>query len=175
MGPNVKPELVYTDGSMEFKTAFETLGYSKEVSTPYRPETNGVAERAVRRVKEGTAAVLLQSGFHMSWWAEATETFCFLRNVTDKQNDGMTAYQKRFGEFPGLLVPFGAECSYMPHSPKDLGKCTNLKDKCARESSSDTANPKEENGTAITWWLTKKSLRKCTEKDKPPPMLTCEG
>ena len=31
-------------------------------------ETNGVAERAVRRVKEGTSAVLLQSGLDESWW-----------------------------------------------------------------------------------------------------------
>ena len=30
--------------------------------TPHRSETNGIAERAVRRVKEGTSAVLLQSG-----------------------------------------------------------------------------------------------------------------
>ena len=31
-------------------------------STPHRSETNGIAERAVRRIKEGTSAVLLQSG-----------------------------------------------------------------------------------------------------------------
>ena len=31
-------------------------------STPYRSETNGIPERAVRKVKEGTSAVLLQSG-----------------------------------------------------------------------------------------------------------------
>ena len=29
---------------------------------------NGIAERAVRRVKEGTSAVLLQSGLNESWW-----------------------------------------------------------------------------------------------------------
>ena len=31
-----------------------------ETSTPHRSETNGIAERAVRRVKEGTSSVLLQ-------------------------------------------------------------------------------------------------------------------
>ena len=36
--------------------------------TPHRSETNGIAERAVRRVKGGTSAVLLQSGLNESWW-----------------------------------------------------------------------------------------------------------
>ena len=40
------------------------------MSTPHRSETSGIAERAVRRVKEGTSAVLLQSGLNESWWAE---------------------------------------------------------------------------------------------------------
>ena len=31
-------------------------------STPHRSESNGIVESAVRRVKEGTSAVLLQSG-----------------------------------------------------------------------------------------------------------------
>ena len=36
------------------------------MSTPHRSETNGIAERAVRRVEEGTSAVLLQSGLNES-------------------------------------------------------------------------------------------------------------
>ena len=39
--------------------------------TPHRSETNGIVERAVRRVKEGTSAVLLQSGLNESWWADS--------------------------------------------------------------------------------------------------------
>ena len=46
-------------------------------------ETNGIAERAVRRVKEGTSAVLLQSGLNESWWADSMECYTYLRNVTD--------------------------------------------------------------------------------------------
>ena len=48
-----------------------------------RSETNGIAERAVRRVKEGTSAVLLQSGLNESWWADSMECYTYLRNVTD--------------------------------------------------------------------------------------------
>ena len=38
----------------------EELSWNHCSSTPHRSETNGIAERAVRRVKEGTSAVLLQ-------------------------------------------------------------------------------------------------------------------
>ena len=34
------------------------------IIVPHRSETNGIADRAVRRVKEGTSAVLLQSGLY---------------------------------------------------------------------------------------------------------------
>ena len=63
-GPQVKPEYVYTDGSQEYASAFDQIGLNCDCSRPYRPETNGIAERAVRTVSEGTAASILQSGFH---------------------------------------------------------------------------------------------------------------
>ena len=60
--PNRKPKVLYTDNSSEFGKACEDLSWNHCTSTPHRSETNGFAERAVRRVKEGTSAVLLQSG-----------------------------------------------------------------------------------------------------------------
>ena len=57
-----KPIVIYTDNSLEFGKACEDLSWNHCTSTPHRSETNGIAERAVRRVKEGTSAVLLQSG-----------------------------------------------------------------------------------------------------------------
>ena len=40
----------------------EDKSWNHRASTLHRFETNGVAESAVRRIKEGTLAVLLQSG-----------------------------------------------------------------------------------------------------------------
>ena len=54
------------DNSLEFGKAFEDLSWNHCTSTPHRSETNAIAERAVRRVKEGTSAVLLQSGLNES-------------------------------------------------------------------------------------------------------------
>ena len=58
--PERKPTVIYTDNSLEFGKACEDLSWNHCTSTPHRSETNGIAERAVRRVKEGTSAVLLQ-------------------------------------------------------------------------------------------------------------------
>ena len=120
LGPQVQPEHVFTDGSPEFKRALGDLGFSKDTSRPYRPQTNGVAERAGRKVKEGTSCLLLQSGFNAGWWPEAMTCFCFLRNVTEKLRDGFTPYENRFNmKFKGPIIPFGAEITYLPSAPKD--------------------------------------------------------
>ena len=73
--PERKPKVIYTDNSLEFGKACEDLSWNHCTSTPHRSETNGIAERAVRRVKEGTSAVLLQSGLNESWWAVSMECF----------------------------------------------------------------------------------------------------
>ena len=54
--PSEKPKVVNTGKSCE------DLPWNHRTATPHQSETNGIAERAVRRVKEGTSAVLMQSG-----------------------------------------------------------------------------------------------------------------
>ena len=99
---------------MEFGKACEDLSWNHCTSTPHRSETTGNAERAVRRVKEGTSAVLLQSGLNESWWADCMECYTFLRNVTDLLSDGKTPYERRFGQpFSGPVIPFGSLVEFM--------------------------------------------------------------
>ena len=81
--PERKPKVIHTDNSLEFGKACEDLSWNHCTSTPHRSETNGIAERAVRRVMEGTSAVLLQSGLNESWWTDSMECYTDLRNVTD--------------------------------------------------------------------------------------------
>ena len=96
--PDRKPKVIYTDNSLEFGKACEDLSWNHCTSTPHRSETNGIAERAVRRVKEGTFAVLLQSGLNESWWADSMQCYTYLRNVTDLFSGGKTPYERRFGQ-----------------------------------------------------------------------------
>ena len=109
MEPERNPKVCYIDISLEFGKACEDLSWNHCTSTPNRSETNnGIAERAVRRVKEGTSAVLLQSG---------------LRSVTDLFSDGKTPYERRFGQpFKGPIIPFGSLVEYHPITSKDQSR-----------------------------------------------------
>ena len=49
--PERETKVIYTDNSMEFGKACEDLSWNHCTSTPHKSETNGIAERAVRRVK----------------------------------------------------------------------------------------------------------------------------
>ena len=61
----------------------------------------------MRRVKEGTSAVLLQSGLNESWWADSMGRYIYLGNVTDLLSDGKTPYERRLGKpFGGPVIPF---------------------------------------------------------------------
>ena len=108
---------------MEFGKACEDLSWNHCTSTPHRSETSGIAERAVRRVKEGTSAVLLQSGLNESWWADSLECYTYLRNVTDLLSDGKTPYERRFGQpFKGPIIPFGSLVEYHLIIAKDQSR-----------------------------------------------------
>ena len=113
--PNRKHKVIYTDNSLEFGKACEDLSWNHCTSTPHRSETNGIAERAVRRVKEGTSAVLLQSGLDEKWRADLMECFTNLRNIQDLLSDEKTPYERRSGEpFKGPIIPFGSLVEYYP-------------------------------------------------------------
>ena len=119
--PTRKPKVMYTDNSLEFGKSFEELSWNHCTSTPHRSETNVIAERAGRRVKEGTSAVLLQSFLDNEWWTDFMEYHCDLRNFQDLLSDGKTPYERRFGiPFKGPVTPFGAMVEYHTSSAKDL-------------------------------------------------------
>ena len=61
-GPGPKPKFLYTDNSGELKRAIKELKTAHGTAIPYQPQSNGVAERAVRKVLEGTRTILLHAG-----------------------------------------------------------------------------------------------------------------
>ena len=117
-GPDRKPKVMHTHNS-----ACEDLSWNHCTSTTHTSETNGIAERAVRRVNEGTSAVLLQSGLDENWWADSMERYTYLRNIQDLLFDGKTPYERRFGKpLKGPIIPFGSLVEYYPISAKDQSR-----------------------------------------------------
>ena len=115
-----KPEVIYTDNSLEFRKACEDLSWNHCTSTPHRSETTGIAQRAVRRVKEGTSAVVLQMkiGGQIPWNAflicETSQIYYLM---------GKTPYERRFGQpFKGPIIPFDSLVEYHPITAKDQSR-----------------------------------------------------
>ena len=113
--PSQKPKIIYTDNSLEFGKSFEEVSWNHRTSTPQRSETNGIAERAVRRVKEGTSAVLLQSGFHGTLLLSAK----FPRSLGRREN---SVWTKIWESLKGQNIPFGAQVEYLPNSERDKAR-----------------------------------------------------
>ena len=162
--PERKPKVIYTDNSLEFGKVCEDLSWNHCTSTPHRSETNGIAERAVRREKEGTSAVLLQSGLNESWWADSMECYTYLRNVTDLLSDGKTPYERRFGQpFKGPIIPFGSLVEYHPLIAKDQSRIHQF-GKSYLDCSSDTPCTRGEFGRVTYWSQTLRSWRRWTHR-----------
>ena len=77
--PTRKPKVIDTDNSLEVGKYCDDLSRNHSTSTPHTSETIRIAESAVRRIKEGTPAVLLQSGLDEKKWADSMECCCYLR------------------------------------------------------------------------------------------------
>ena len=60
--PSQKPKVICTDKTLEFAKSCEDQYWNHRTSTLHRSETNGIAGRAVRRMKGGTSAEL-QDGY----------------------------------------------------------------------------------------------------------------
>ena len=91
----------------------------REWHTQRTSETNRITERAVRRVKEDTSAVLLQSVLNENWRVHSMECYTYLRNVTYWFSHGKTPIWKTLWEaiwrtdysmwFIGWVSPFNCE------------------------------------------------------------------
>ena len=164
--PNRKPKVIYTDNSLEFGKACEDLSWNHCTSTPHRSETNGIAERAVRRVKEGTSAVLLQSGLDENWWADSMECYTYLRNIQDLLSDGKTPYERRFGK-PCLkdrsfrLVHWLSITLFLRKTSQES---INLERKSYLDCSLDTLCTRGEFGRVTYWLQTLRSWKRWTHQ-----------
>ena len=89
----------------------------------HRSKTNGTAERAVRKIKEETSAVLLQSGLGEKWSADSMECVTAICETLKTCCLMGTVYEGRFREpFKGPVIPFGSMVEYHSIPAKDLSR-----------------------------------------------------
>ena len=104
----------------------EDSSWNHCTSTRHTSETNGIAERAVRRIKKAPLPyccdqIWMKNGERVPLNVTAIcETFKILSDVK-------TPYERRFGKpFHGFVIPFGAMVEYHPISARDQSRLHQL-------------------------------------------------
>ena len=113
-----------TDGGGEYvnsdlRSYFATQGTIHEITPPYSHESNSVAERFNRTLKNIIRAMLGSSEKYFLW-GEAVNTAVYIRNRLPHRALGkVTPYEKLYGQQPSIahLQSFGRSC-YV-HIPKE--------------------------------------------------------
>ena len=116
-GPSASVKLYYSDNAPELIRAARECGWPRDNSTPGVPQTNGVAENAVKYVLNGTRASLLHAGFTVKWWPIGSRHFCFSCNTASSPHDQTGPWKQRFGgPLPAKLqrLPFGCLIDFKP-------------------------------------------------------------
>ena len=110
----------YCDDSPALKKALDMQRIRYDTSTPGQPKTNGIAERQVQEVINGTRVLLSKAGLPASFWPYAMRAWCFGHN-TETVGKNPSPYKLRHGaDFMGPKIPFGS-LVYFKQSPVKEG------------------------------------------------------
>ena len=124
--------MVVNSPPKSFEAHLKACGIRHELTTPKTPEQNGAAERLNCTLVETTRVMLLDSGLHQKFWAEAISTAAYLRNRSPTSAvEGVTPHEAWYGRKPRVehLRVFG--CTAYVHVPKDeRGKLDSKTKKC---------------------------------------------
>ena len=94
---NRKIKVLRSDRGGEYESPFVDLcaqhGIIHETTAPYSPQSNGVAERKNRTLKEMMNAMLISSGLPQNMWGEAILSGNYLLNKVPKKKAEKTPYE----------------------------------------------------------------------------------
>jgi transposase InsO family protein len=106
--------------SNEFGSFCRDVGIKRELTTPYNPQQNGVAERKNRTIMEAVKTMIHDQDLPMHLWAEATRTTVYVQNRLSHSALGFKTPEEMFtGKKPEVshLKIFG--CPVFVHIPKE--------------------------------------------------------
>ncbi|CAG9787134.1 unnamed protein product [Diatraea saccharalis] len=130
-----KIKIVRTDNGKEFVNAefnayLKSKGIKHQLSVPYTPQQNGVAERANRTVVEMARSMLADSGLNTKYWAEACHTAVYTKNHLPHSANGGAIPEKLWSGNDvdvNKFKVFGSRA--FVHIPKELRKKWDYKGK----------------------------------------------
>ena len=103
---NKRIKIIRSDRGGEYEFPFEEIctefGIVHQMTAPYTPQSNGVAERKNRSLKETMNALLNSSGLPQNLWGEAVLTANFIFNRVPHRKTQQTPYEKWKGRMPNL-------------------------------------------------------------------------
>ncbi|CAI7873325.1 unnamed protein product [Closterium sp. NIES-54] len=90
----------------EFTDFVDGKGIVHDLTCPYTPQQNGMAEREMRTVVESVRTMVLHMGVQHHWWHLALRKAVWVRNCLERSTTppGTTPYQLLTGKKPDLTM-----------------------------------------------------------------------
>jgi hypothetical protein len=109
--------------SKEFVSFCRDVGIKRELTTPYNPQQNGVAERKNRTIMEAVKTMIHDQNLPMHLWVEAARTAVYVQNRLSHTALGFKTLEEMFSEKKPKVSHhkiFG--CPVFVHIPKERTK-----------------------------------------------------
>lgn len=102
----------------ELQEYLKEKGINMQLTAPYTPEQNGLAERKNRTLIEAVRTMLIDAQLPDTYWGEAAVTAAYIQNLLPTKSKEKTPHELWFGKIPDVshLRPFGSRV--FGHVPK---------------------------------------------------------
>ena len=117
--------------SDQFKQLCEEKGIVRQLTIPYTPQQNGVAERRNRTLLDMVRSMMAQANLPTKFWGDALLTAAYILNRVPSKSVTSTPYELWKGEKPNLesLRPWGC-AGYVHNTSHKHGKLGPRAHKC---------------------------------------------
>ena len=115
------------DISSEFEEYLKFKGICHEVTVPYTPEQNGVAERLNCTLIEAARSMISHAKLNSSYWGEAVATAAYVRNRTVTTATGTTPYERWYNRKPDVSNLKVFSCIVYAHIPDAVRQKLDMK------------------------------------------------
>ena len=112
----------------DFDFFLKNTGIKRQLTVPYTPEQNGVAERKNRTLMESARSMMHFANLTQEFWAEAVLASMYVQNrCTTKAVEGVVPFEAFFGKKPSVkdFKVFG--CDAYVHVPTEKRKKLDMK------------------------------------------------